>query len=200
MPDLANKEWTEIVGFEGRYFISITSEVFDTKLERYIKPHLSGVLRRNYHQVTLYLNGGKFTKRVHSLMGISWLGFVYGDRKMCIDHIDNNPLNNHLTNLQILTIKENNLKDRSKRIRKLTSKNVENFIYEYPTKNKEGFVGSEIKFILDKYKIDEDKFFEALGVNTCMMIGGEFVTYHCDILKGLRCVIEKREQTFEEWD
>ena len=33
-------------------------------------------------------------------------------RKMCIDHIDNNPLNNHLSNLQILSIKENSIKDR----------------------------------------------------------------------------------------
>lgn len=85
-------------------------------------------------------------------------------------------------------------------VEKLTSENVEDFIYEYPTKNKEGFVGSEINTILEKYEIDKDKFYDALGVNTCMMIGGEFVTYHCDVLKGLRCVIENREQTFEEWD
>jgi hypothetical protein len=113
MEKINNKEeWVEIIGFEGRYFISINAEVFDTKLNRYIKPHLSGVPRRNYHQVTLYCNGKKFTKRVHSLMGISWLKFKYGDRKMCIDHIDNNPLNNHLDNLQVLTIKENNNKDK----------------------------------------------------------------------------------------
>ena len=83
---------------------------------------------------------------------------------------------------------------------KLTSENVEDFVYEYPTKNKEGFVGTEIKSILEKFNIDENIFYNALGVNTCMNIGGEFVTYHCDILKGLRCVIENREQTFEEWD
>lgn len=116
MVDLVNGEWTEVVGFDGRYLISINGEVFDTKLDRYIKPHLSGVHRRNYHQVTLYVEGKKFTKRVHSLMGISWLGFKYGDRKMCIDHIDNNPLNNHLDNLQIISIKENNLKDKKKKL------------------------------------------------------------------------------------
>jgi hypothetical protein len=85
-------------------------------------------------------------------------------------------------------------------MKKLTSKNVTYIVYEYPTKNKEGFVGSEINTILEKYSIDKEKFYEALGVNTCAMIGGEIVTYHCDILKGLRCVIENREQNFLEWD
>lgn len=85
-------------------------------------------------------------------------------------------------------------------IEKLTSENVETFVYDYPTKHVQGFLGSEIMTILEKYEIDNDKFFDALGVNTCMMIGGQFITYHCDILKGLLCVIEDREQTFEEWD
>jgi len=83
---------------------------------------------------------------------------------------------------------------------KLTNKNVEDFIYSYPTKNKEGFIASEINDILEKYSIDKDKFYTALGVNTCMLIDGEVVTYHCDVLKGLRCVIENREQNFFEWD
>ena len=82
----------------------------------------------------------------------------------------------------------------------LTSKNVEDLIYQYPTKNEHGFVVSEIKDILTKYNIDEDKFYIGLGINTCMVINGETITYHCDIIKGLLCVIENREQTFEEWD
>ena len=83
---------------------------------------------------------------------------------------------------------------------KLTSENVESFVYDYPTKHVQGFLGTEIMTILEKYEIDNDKFFDALGVNTCMMIDGQFITYHNDILKGLLCVIENREQTFEEWD
>ena len=82
----------------------------------------------------------------------------------------------------------------------LTSKNVEDLIYQYPTKNEHGCVASEIKDILTKYNIDEDKFYIGLGINTCMVINGETITYHCDIIKGLLCVIENREQTFEEWD
>jgi hypothetical protein len=83
---------------------------------------------------------------------------------------------------------------------KLNSENVESFVYDYPTKHVQGFLGKEIMEILEKYEIDNEKFFDALGVNTVMSIGGQFITYHCDVLKGLRCVIENREQTFEEWD
>lgn len=83
---------------------------------------------------------------------------------------------------------------------KLTSENVESFVYDYPTKHVQGFLRSEIMTILEKYEIDKIKFFDALGVNTCMIIEGNSITYHCDILKGLHCVIENRGQTFEEWD
>ena len=85
-------------------------------------------------------------------------------------------------------------------VERLTSENVESFVYDYPTKHVQGFLGKEIMEILEKYEIDNEKFFDALGVNTVMSIGGEFITYHCDVLKGLLCVIENREQTFEEWD
>lgn len=85
-------------------------------------------------------------------------------------------------------------------VKKLTSENLELFIDTYKTKHKEGFTGNEIEFILEKYKIDKDKFYEALGVNTCMIIEGQIITYHCDVEKGLRCVIEDRDQNILEWD
>ena len=82
----------------------------------------------------------------------------------------------------------------------LTTKNLQDFINNYPTKHPQGFIGSEIMDILEKYKINKEKFFDALGINTCTVVDGDYITYHCDVLKGLYCVIEDREQTFEEWD
>jgi hypothetical protein len=83
---------------------------------------------------------------------------------------------------------------------KLTSETLNEFIENYPTKHKEGFVGSEINDVLEKYNIDKDKFYTALGINTAMVIGGEWITYHCDVEKGLRCVLEDRDQNYLEWD
>ena len=60
---------------------------------------MSGVLRRNYPQISLYKNGLKKTLRVHSLMALCFLDYVKTDRKTVIDHIDNNPLNNNIDNV-----------------------------------------------------------------------------------------------------
>ena len=101
--------------FNNRYLISENGEIFCTKNNRWIRPHFYGIKRRNYYQVTLYHERKKFTKRVHSWMAITYLDFQYGDRKIVVDHIDNNPLNNHLSNLQIISNKENCIKDRIKK-------------------------------------------------------------------------------------
>lgn len=79
----------------------------------------------------------------------------------------------------------------------MTMKNISN----YKTKNKEGFVQSEIADLLKSYPgIDMDKFNDALRGITCMRIDNETVIYHCDIEKALRCGFEKRNLTDEEWD
>ena len=83
---------------------------------------------------------------------------------------------------------------------KLTVKNLSKIVDSYPTKHKMGFIGEETKALLVKYKIDSEKFYIALGVNTCAIIDGEVITYHCDIEKGLRCVLEDRQQNIMEWD
>ena len=108
--------WKEIPNFNGRYSISIYGEIHDLKKNVFIKPHLSGVSRRNYYQVSLYKKENdktiKKTKRIHSLMAITFLNHKYGDRSIVVDHIDNDPLNNNLSNLQIITNKENSIKDK----------------------------------------------------------------------------------------
>ena len=109
--------WREIPDFNGRYSISIYGEVHDLKTNKLIKPHMSGVERRNYPQVTLYKKNDekttKHTKRVHALMAVTYLGHTYnGERKYVLDHIDNNPLNNKLSNLQIVSMQVNNTKDK----------------------------------------------------------------------------------------
>lgn len=83
---------------------------------------------------------------------------------------------------------------------KLTVKNISKVIDKYPCKYEHGFTGLEIKQLLFKYGIDQEKFYIALGVNTCMIIDGQSITYHCDVEKGIRCVLENRQQNILEWD
>jgi hypothetical protein len=109
--------WKLIPNTNSRYKISNCGQVYDIKNDRIIRPHMSGVERRNYPQVTLYVRKDgvllKKTKRVHSLMAMTFLNFEYnGSRDFVVDHIDNNPLNNNLKNLQIVSMQINNTKDR----------------------------------------------------------------------------------------
>lgn len=81
------------------------------------------------------------------------------------------------------------------------NKNIRKNVYEFKTKNKEGFVQSEINTILKDYpNINMKKFNNALEGITCMQINGEIVTYHCDIEKALLCGIENRDLHIWEWD
>lgn len=82
----------------------------------------------------------------------------------------------------------------------LTIENLDEIINNYETLYTMGFTGIELYQLLEKYSIDTDSFYKKLGVNTVGVIDGKTVTYHCDIIKGLRCVLEDREQNLEEWD
>ncbi len=105
-----------------------------------------------------------------------------------------------LQSYRILSEDEFNGRFTSNLINGLTIENVEEIVNNFPTKHKMGFVGSEILALLKEYNINNKDFFNKLGPNTVGVIDTEVVTYHCDILKGLRCVLENREQTLEEWD
>ena len=80
-------------------------------------------------------------------------------------------------------------------------KKIREKVYNFKTKNKEGFVQSEINTLLKDYpNINIDKFNSALRGITCMMINDEIVIYHCDIDKALCCGIENRNLSSWEWD
>jgi len=83
----------------------------------------------------------------------------------------------------------------------MNNKKLEKLVYDYPTKYKEGFTGKEIMELVAKFpETTYDKVYEKIGVVTCSMRDGQTVIYHCDVLTGLRCAIEGRDMTVEEWD
>ena len=84
---------------------------------------------------------------------------------------------------------------------KLTIDNVEEIVYNYPTKYRQGLTANELQELLVKYNINLDDFVNKMGIgHTCMVLEGNTIRYYCDILTALRCVIENRDMTLDEWD
>ena len=67
-------------------------------------------------------------------------------------------------------------------------------------KNEIGFTGAEIQMMLIENNIDSDKFYDALGVNTCCMIDGQIITYFWDVEGALDRVLNDRDMDISEWD
>lgn len=82
----------------------------------------------------------------------------------------------------------------------LTLKTLCSVIDNYPTKHKHGFIRSEIDTLLKKYKINTTKFNTNLGMNTCMIIDGDIITYHSDIELALKCTLRGTKKNVFEWD
>ena len=59
-----------------------------------------------YYYVNLSKNGKPYNKKVHRLVAQAFI--VNPDNKPCINHIDENKTNNHASNLEWCTYKENN--------------------------------------------------------------------------------------------
>jgi hypothetical protein len=69
------------------------------------------------------------------------------------------------------------------------------------TKNKQGFTRDEYMKLLENYPgINMDRFWDALNGITCMSIDGETVVFHRDIELAIRCGMEDRSPTIQEWD
>lgn len=80
------------------YEIDEYGNVFSLSSQIYLKPHLD---RYGYLYVTI--KGSH--KKVHRLVAEAFL--ENKKEKPCIDHIDRNKLNNHVSNLRFVTHKEN---------------------------------------------------------------------------------------------
>jgi len=115
--------WRDIPEWESYYQASNCGRV--RSLERYIRHARGGerlikgrILKFGYdmiglHYVGLHRYGINKVFRVHVLVAMTFLGHVpNGTQDIVVDHIDNNPFNNHLSNLQLITQRENSSKDK----------------------------------------------------------------------------------------
>lgn len=99
--------WKDIPGYEGLYQVSNWGQVKSIKFgnERILKACLD---KSQYLGIVLSINGKRTFYKVHQLVAITFLGHIRNGMETVVNHIDNNPLNNHLDNLELVTSRYNN--------------------------------------------------------------------------------------------
>lgn len=121
---MTKENWKEVKGFNANYQVSDLGRVrsldrIDSRGHKRIGKILKLIISGNgYLTVNLFLNGNKKTKSVHQLVAEAFLNHEPCGLEVVVDHIDNNPLNNKLINLQIISQRENISKDRTGRTSK----------------------------------------------------------------------------------
>lgn len=101
-----SQNWFKPIPGTAHHSINILSEVRNDKTGRILKQGLGCGGR--YYTVSLCEGGNKKTYNVHTLMALAWglepsPGYV-------VDHVDNDPRNNHLDNLQVISYQQNTVK------------------------------------------------------------------------------------------
>ena len=67
-----------------------------------------------YYRINLFKEGRKrnYRESIHRLLAMTYMGYEPTDRKTVVDHINNNPSDNRLENLQIISQRLNSTKDK----------------------------------------------------------------------------------------
>lgn len=127
-----NKEvWVDVVNYKSMYQISSKGRVrsLSRKIEvvdgnRVYTKTIKGRIRKltictgGYHTVSIRKNGKTNTKRIHQLMAEAFLSHTPNGMGIVVDHIDTNRLNNELSNLRLISARENTLNTKSKKTSK----------------------------------------------------------------------------------
>lgn len=101
---MKNEIWKDINGYEGHYQVSNLGRIKSIKFnkEKMLKPFLTHL---KYHRVKLNKNNKAYNYFVHRLVANNFLPAL--DKTLEINHKDKFRTNNHLSNLEWVTHKEN---------------------------------------------------------------------------------------------
>jgi len=114
-----NEIWKDIPNYEGLYQVSNlgnvkslskivwSGKVYYKAIERILKP---GINSCGYYTVNLWKSQIKKNKTVHQIVSETFLNHIPNGKKIVINHKDFNKLNNHVNNLEIVTMRENSNK------------------------------------------------------------------------------------------
>jgi len=121
-----NEIWKDVPNYEGYYQVSNLGNV--KSLERIIlredgftAKYKSKILskclsRHGYYRVLLSKNGIKENILIHVLASMAFLNHVPCGYKIVVDHIDNNSLNNNISNLQLVSQRHNVSKEKHRKV------------------------------------------------------------------------------------
>ncbi len=118
--------WTHIPSFENYYSISnfgnVKSLEREIKLPNGITKNLKSIAlkpkmnTKGYLRVILNKNGIRKEYSIHRLMAMTFLNHRDTIKGIVVDHKDNDKTNNNISNLQLITHRENCSKDRKSKL------------------------------------------------------------------------------------
>ena len=112
------EEFRDLPNYEGIYQVSNLGRIKSLARksligrvlkEKILKPFLVG---GGYLSVSLHKEGKQYNKQAHKLVAIAFLNHTPNGNKIVVDHIDNDKTNNKLSNLQLISNRENLSKDK----------------------------------------------------------------------------------------
>ena len=109
------EQYKIIKDFEN-YSVSNLANIKNNKTGKILKPCID---THGYYRVNLRNDGNTYAKKIHKLVAEYFIANPYN--KNCVDHVDNNKLNNNINNLRWATYQENNMNS------KLRSNNTSNY-------------------------------------------------------------------------
>ena len=98
------EEYRDIPNYEGLYQVSNLGNVKGIKRNKLLKLNIGTT---GYYRVMLYKNNKHKNYKVHQLVAMAFLGHIPCGYDIVCDHIDNNPLNNRVDNLQLINQRNN---------------------------------------------------------------------------------------------
>jgi hypothetical protein len=112
---LIHEEFKFVNGYNKKYQASSFGRVksFMFNKTKILKQSKASLLDNRYSSVSLSLNKKPKRFEIHQLIAIVFLNHKPDGHKIVVDHKDNDPNNNKLNNLQLVTHRKNCIKDRT---------------------------------------------------------------------------------------
>lgn len=107
----------DVPNYEGYYQVSNFGNVKslsrkNSKKNLILKPFLTGSKKRQYRTFRLYKEKTKKQFKGAQLVAMAFMNHKPNGYESVVDHIDNNPKNDNINNIQVISVRKNTSKDK----------------------------------------------------------------------------------------